>query len=97
MEVEILEDDVPFLLGFEVLKHMRVILEFEKEWLSIKYDDWTIPLVRKLGHLYAKWSVQILFSTLQLRRLHKHFKQPAQKVCKLLSKRRSSKDSIRNW
>lgn len=84
---EIVDVDVPFLLGLDVLTHIRAILDFNEDRLSGKFDDWSVPLVRKMGHLYVEWPVRVLFSSTQLRRIHRHFKHPSAERLYALIKR----------
>lgn len=74
VSAEITDVEVPFLLGLYMLTDLRTVLDFETDRPSGRVDGWSVPLIRKMGHLYAEWPVRVLFSSSQLRRLHRNFK-----------------------
>lgn len=46
--------DVLFLLGLDVLSHVLAIPDFYEDPLLGKFDNWSVSLVRKIGHLNMK-------------------------------------------
>lgn len=58
--------------------------------LVSKQVGWSLPIVRKLGHLYVEWDFsEVLFTKFQLKRLHMHFFHPSSaKLLNLISRAR---------
>lgn len=44
-----------------------------KDTISSQTTDWELPLVRKNGHLYISWPTEVLFTTSEPKKLHRHF------------------------
>lgn len=67
----------------------RRIVDCKNTSQSYLIDDWSAPLKRHEGHLYAEMSllVRTLFSKAQLLKLHRHFFHPSsEKLYRLLRK-----------
>ena len=56
LTVSIVDADVPFLLGLDTLDAARAFVDNVDNVLRFKDKSITIPLVRKLGHVYLEWS-----------------------------------------
>lgn len=69
--------DVPLLICLAVLSRLKVVPYFNKYTMSSTSEKWMIPLCRKLGHAYIKWTEIILYTVLELRRMHKNFYHPS--------------------
>lgn len=71
---EMADVEVPFPSSQEKLTDMRAIQIFDKDQLSGKFEKWPVRFVRKMGHLHAKWPVRVMSTLLELRLLHRNFK-----------------------
>lgn len=70
---EVVDCDVPLLLGLDQIADLKAVLDFEKDSIMSKSGGWRVSLVRKFGHVYIQNCSEILFSESELRRLHRHF------------------------
>ena len=52
LSVEVLDTNVPFLLGPDNMEKYKVVLDTDKCMLSSKLEGWQVRLRKKLGHLY---------------------------------------------
>lgn len=68
--------DIPLLLGLDVLTQLRATIDFAEDVLSSKEGSWSLQLQRKLGHLYIVWDHEVCFTESEVQRLHKHFYHP---------------------
>lgn len=76
VKAEVVDVDVPFLLGLDALTQFEVILNFGENTVVSKCDGWSLPLKRKLGHVYIEWVPSILYTERELRRVHRNFYHP---------------------
>lgn len=76
LRVDVVNINIPFLLGLDIMTRYGMILDAEHLTLSSGPDGWTLPLRRKHGHLYLEWEARILFTESELRRVHRHFYHP---------------------
>lgn len=77
VSADVVDPDVPFLLGLDVLTKFKIILDFDKDMIRSKCDGWAAPIVRKFGHAYLEWLPSILYTEAELRRVHRHFFHPS--------------------
>jgi hypothetical protein len=77
--VDVVNVDIPLLLGLDFLDkhHLNPLCVQNQLWCVT--EQWSIPIVRKNGHLHLRWNPTsfINFSRSQLDRLHKHFFHPS--------------------
>lgn len=52
LTIDVVDTNVPFLLGLVNTEKYRMVLDAEKCITSSRLQVWTIPLRRKMGHLY---------------------------------------------
>lgn len=52
--VHVINADVPFLLGLDVMKKLKMIVDFDSDTASSKLDSWTLPMTQKLGYAYIQ-------------------------------------------
>lgn len=104
VELDIVDADIPALLGMDVmdkesLTHCTVsnrlikrIVHKDSNGTEIFVDDWYVPMVRsRSNHLYAEMhlSTAMYFTRTQLSRLHRQFFHPsAQKLFNLMKRAR---------
>ena len=102
--LDVISADIPALLGMDVMDDnsltpctvsnrfiKKTVVDHENPSQSYVIDDWSVPLKRHEGHLYAQMSLPVLtfFSKAQLQKLHRHFFHPSsEKLYKLLKKAR---------
>lgn len=73
---DVVECDIPFLFGLDLMKRLATILDFGKWQLTSKLDGWSVPIVEKYGHAYIEWPTPILYTESELRRVHRYFNHP---------------------
>jgi hypothetical protein len=79
LEVDVVLTNVPMLLGFDVLDKFGLSADTRHNVLHCTAEDWNLPLVRKLGHVYLEWSAtdRILYTKSELQKLHRNFSHPS--------------------
>ena len=78
LTINIVDVDVPFLLGLDELDNSRMYVDNVDNLLRFKDRPFSLPLTRKLGHIYLTWNLsQTLFNRTELRKLHLHFFHPS--------------------
>jgi len=104
VEMDVVDADIPALLGLDVLDRERLVADTvfnglaRRVWVKkvngrdIYIDEWFVPLVRSSsGHVYVSMDIgqHTFFSVAQLQRLHRQFYHPsAEKLFQLLRKAR---------
>ena len=73
VSVEVVDTNVPFLLGLDTMEKYKMVLDTDKCILSSKLEGWQIRLRKKLGHLYYEWGPNVLFTESELMKVHRHF------------------------
>ena len=75
---DIVSADVPMLIGLDILDRESLVPNNVINELQSHVQGWSIPIIRKLGHLYIAWGEdEILFTQSELRKLHRHFHHPS--------------------
>ena len=69
----VVDIDVPLLLGLDILKSYKLLIEVAGRLLISKDHGWELDLIRKLGHPYCVWTTDVLYTTNELLRIHLHF------------------------
>jgi hypothetical protein len=78
-EVDVIDLDVPLLLGLDFLDRFSLnALSVQNRICCVK-DNWILPITRKHGHLYLCWAPTFspYYTRSQLDRLHRHFFHPS--------------------
>ena len=93
LTINIVAIDIPFLLGLDELDKARMYVDNVDNVMRFKDADFTLPLTRKLGHIYLTWILpSALFTRLELRKLHLHFFHPTDtKLFALISRAHPAK------
>jgi hypothetical protein len=75
LEVDVVPTNVPMLLGLDVLDQLGLCADTVHNTSHCTAEDWNLPLVRKLGHVYLEWSAtdRILYTKSELQKLHRNF------------------------
>lgn len=73
LTVDVVDTNVPFHLGLDNMERYRMLIDTDKCALSSRHQGWTVPLRKKLGHLYYEWGPQNLFTETELMKVQKHF------------------------
>jgi hypothetical protein len=86
MSLDIVDLDIPVLLGLDTLDSMKAYLNTVQN--ELVGPDWTLPLLRKAGHVYLPVpALQYHFSRSELLQLHRAFYHPsATKLYQLIRK-----------
>jgi hypothetical protein len=94
INVDVVPVDVPFLVGLDVLDAFGLTVDTVENTLKAPKSGWSIPLVRKLGHVYLEWQPKdrILYTRSELTKLHRGFFHPTSKRLLELIKRAKLED-----
>lgn len=78
IDVDTVDADVPLLIGLDILDaHLLVVNNVTNKLESHRYN-WSLPITRKLGHLYLCWGDnEVLFTRQEIVKLHRHFRHPS--------------------
>jgi hypothetical protein len=89
LEVYVVPTNVPMLLGLDVLDKFGLCADTVHDVLHCTAEDWNLPLVRKLGHVYLEWSAthRIIYTKSEMQKLHRNFSQPSMQNLIALLKR----------
>ena len=68
--------DVPLLLGLEFLLQYGIRIDTAYNLLFSSAGGCKLPLVKKHSHLYLEWPDEFLYTTEELRKMHRHFFHP---------------------
>lgn len=78
MTVDVVEADIPFLLGLNVMTDNEMIMDLYRDTLSHPHGQWHILVSRHGGHLFLSSHVSvILFTRTELPKLHLRFFHPS--------------------
>jgi hypothetical protein len=55
LEIDVVQADVPLLIGLDVLDGNGMTADTLNNVLKCPGRGWKIPFVRKLGHVYLEW------------------------------------------
>jgi hypothetical protein len=100
LQVEIVDTDIPLLLGLDFMDGMKVNANTLTNRLE-SCEGWSFPLTRFGGHIYLDWSElhNTMFNESQLEKLHRQFYHPsADKLYNLIKRARPDQvhDETRN-
>lgn len=88
IDVDVVIPDVPLLIGIDVLDREQLVADNVVNLLKSRLYGWEIPITRKNGHMYEEWDYKtVLFSRIELRKLHRHFHHPSSSKLLALIKR----------
>ena len=89
---DVVDADIPLLFGLDLLDSAGLIVDNVNNCLENKILGYTMPIVRKFGHLYLEWPASnILFTRSELTKLHRQFKHPStDKLINLLKRSKVS-------
>lgn len=73
IETEIMNIDIPVLLGLDAFSKFKIILDFEDNAMKLKCDNWELQIVQKLGHTYIEWAPSIFFTERKIQLINRHF------------------------
>ncbi len=92
--MDIAEADVPMLLELESMDRERLVSNIVLNELQAPYHGWSLPIVRKYGHLYLEWSSKhILYTRPELLKLQRHCRHPSKDRIYALIKRAMPKQA----
>jgi Aspartyl protease len=89
LAVDDVDADIPFLVGLDILDLFQLNVDTVQNQLRAPKAGWSIPLVRKNGHIYLEWKPEdrILFTKAELTRLHRgFFHPPSSQLIKLIQR-----------
>lgn len=97
LEVDVVQPDVPLLLGLDVLDREQLVPDNVENLLESRLYGWAIPIIRSFGHMYITLDVdKIMFTRTELYKLHRHFHHPSTGKLMALLKRSKLKDVDNN-
>jgi hypothetical protein len=77
--VDVIEDDVPLLMGLDLLDEFGIYFDNTIDRVNSS-DLWPLPVVRMLGHAYLEWPRHTMLTDIEVRRLHSGFYHPSASV-----------------
>jgi hypothetical protein len=88
LEIDVVQADVPLLIGLDVLDENGMTADTMNNVLKCPGRGWKIPLVRNLGHVYLEWKYgNIFFTNTELTKLHRSLYLPSNENLMNLIKR----------
>ena len=94
---DVVEADIPMLFGLDLLDSALLYANNVDNLLVNERLNYSIPVVRKFGHMYIEWdSAAVLFTRSELKKIHRQFKHPSTDKLMNLLKRSKLKDVDRN-
>jgi hypothetical protein len=90
--VEVVDVDVPLLLGMDFLDRHKLIVDVTRNVLVHQSTLSSQPLTRKHGHIYIEWDSDMLFTHEELTKLHRNFFHPTVNNMMNLFKRANIRD-----
>ena len=80
-EMDVIKINIPMLLGLDLLDQHSLVADNVDNLLVSKTIGWSIPITRKLGHLYVEWDpstpLNAYYTKAELLRMHLHFYHPS--------------------
>lgn len=92
IEAQVVDVDVPLLIGLEVLSRLKVVLDLNDFTIVSKTECWSVPLVKRNGHAYAEWQDKLQYTESELRKMHQNFYHPATDKLHAIIRRAEPKD-----
>lgn len=94
LNVYVVPVDVPLLIGPDILDNFKLIVNTVDNTLDSRLAGWSIPLHRKIGHIYLPWKEddKVLYTKSELLKLHRGFHHPAARRLHALLKRAKVED-----
>lgn len=74
--MDVVDVNVPLLFGLVTLDKFHMYASTVPNGLVCEAFSVSVPLVRKLDHDYFVWERNVLYTTPELRKLHRHFLHP---------------------
>ena len=95
---DVVDADIPLLLGLDLLRQERLLLNYITNELESWSYGWWLPLVNKFGHVFVEWRKpsRVLYTKAELQRLHLRFFHPSVGKLYNLLKRARPKDTNNN-
>lgn len=94
LNVDVVPVDVPFLVGLDVLDKFKLIVNTVDNTFDSRLGGWSLPLQRKIGHIYLQWKEEdkMMYTKSELLKLHRGFHHPAAKRLHALLKKAKVED-----
>lgn len=84
---DVVDVDLFFLPGLDALTKLKLVLDMGNDVIMQPKASSEVSLVRKYDQLYIKWPKTLIFTTVELKRVHRHFVHTrSEKILKLLRK-----------
>jgi hypothetical protein len=89
INVDVVETDVPFLIGLDTLYTFEMIVDTVENELRAPKAGWSVPIIRKFGHVYLEWEPtnKIMFTRHELQKFHRDRFHPSNQALIELIKR----------
>jgi len=94
LTVDVVDLNVPFLLGLDVMDKYRLYVNTVSNHLVCVKEGVDLPVVRKYGHVYYDWDMATFYSFSELQRIHKHFFHVLPEHLYALMRRAKDKDAV---
>jgi len=78
LDMDVVEANIPMLVGLDVLDREKLVADNVQNKLVAKHRGWSLPITRKLGHMYVEWDFSsALYTKSELQKFHRHFYHPS--------------------
>lgn len=75
-ELDVVDIDVPLLIGLDILDEHKLYINNVKNLLVCENPQWSGPVTRKMGHIYYEWGYGTMYTKAELKKIHRHFYHP---------------------
>ena len=86
-EADVVNVNIPLLMGLDILDRCKLVIDVCKNELLCPERGRSLPLTRNLGHIYIEWGTEVLYTTGELQRIHRHLiHAPADRLFSLMKR-----------
>jgi Reverse transcriptase (RNA-dependent DNA polymerase) len=76
-QVDVVDAGIPLLLGLDFLDHHGLYAQTVDNILVSARSGWTLPLVRRGGHVFVNFHASVCYNRAEVRKLHRQFHHPS--------------------
>jgi hypothetical protein len=98
LNVDVIGADVPFLVGLDTMDALAITTDTVLNVLKCPKEGWSIPLVRKHGHVFLEWQkgIDVYFTKDELKKMHRSFCHPPNQSLLNLIKKGKPEELVSN-
>jgi hypothetical protein len=69
--------NLPLLMGLDLMDDIGLLFDNTTNKVESPKGKWSLPVVRKLGHAYLEWPLEVMYTESEVRKLHSTFYHPS--------------------